>query len=468
MRCVPPGTSSSRVGGRLMRSGADASARSTRRPRTPSSPRRSPRRWRRARAPAPGFSGGRGRAPAASGGVRVPSRVMSEDRVDLPGQRDRVARREDRGRVDRGRSRHGSRSVCSASVRPLLSTNAAGSTRVRPGRDDLEPALADLGGVAIDATRARSGVTPTGCSTSTSSASRAAKSVMPGPSGRWKRRLSIGRRRSRSTSTTCRPVRASAIARFAIVVDLPSRGPALVTITVFAPRLWFEKSKLARSRATASVDLVGRAFENRRGVARVRGVGSLARSGICSSCSTSSACRIRRSSAFRSEGAADAEQEAEQHAEDRIRLWRRSDLVRAVGWPDDRGRVRAGARASGGSAPGRGARGTCRCPVAPASRSSARRPWISRRARVRLAVSVSSLYAVNASAYDVARRAATSGSPWLTPKVRMSVSGIGSDVRVAATSTASMPATPRSRRGLRDRRARARAAPVFARSGRGP
>ena len=150
------------------------------------------------------------------------------------------------------------------------------------------------------------------------------------------------------------------------------------------------KSKLARSRATASV--VSSGGRSRIVAASPRpGVGSFARSGICSSCSISSAWRMRRSKAFKANAAPTPSSEPEQDAEDRVAPWRRSDLAGAVGGADDRGRreqdlertevlclaqellVRVGA--------GRACFPELREPALDLAR-----------ARVRLAVSVSSLY----------------------------------------------------------------------------
>jgi hypothetical protein len=74
-----------------------------------------------------------------------------------------------------------------------------------------------------------------------------ATSVIPGLPVTLKRRLRIGARRSRSTRTTRRFARASATARFAIVVDLPSCETADVTMIVRADSSGFTNWRLVRS-----------------------------------------------------------------------------------------------------------------------------------------------------------------------------------------------------------------------------
>src|SRR5207302_1588527 len=64
---------------------------------------------------------------------------------------------------------------------------------------------------------------------------------------RQQRRLRSGRRRSRPTTATRRPLRASATARFAIVVDLPSCSSADVTMIVRAALSGLRNSMLVRS-----------------------------------------------------------------------------------------------------------------------------------------------------------------------------------------------------------------------------
>ena len=99
--------------------------------------------------------------------------------------------------------------------------------------------------------------------------------VMPGPLS-WKNLSRNGRRRSRSTSTTRCPARASATARFAIVVDFPSCWTALVIMIVRASRSRVAKSRLVRSIRNDSASVArGSSIISRRFFARncFRGTG---------------------------------------------------------------------------------------------------------------------------------------------------------------------------------------------------
>ena len=58
-----------------------------------------------------------------------------------------------------------------------------------------------------------------------------------------------------STTTTCWPERASATARFAIVVEMPSSSEALVNMITFMPRLSVEDRFSLRIRNASAVGI---------------------------------------------------------------------------------------------------------------------------------------------------------------------------------------------------------------------
>ena len=151
---------------------------------------------------------------------------------------------------------------------------------------------------------------------------------------------SAGRRRSRSTRATLCPARASATARLATVVDLPSCSSALVTRIERAPRSRFTNWRLARSMRNASASSACRAGDHHQLVVAAK----LLRRRLDPSEKRrpEPVADFRRGAQARIEGVAgegkpDAQHETEHHAENGGALSARLDLRSAVRGTKERG-----------------------------------------------------------------------------------------------------------------------------------